>query len=339
MGIRYVRELDGLRAVAALVVVAFHCRVPGTGGGFIGVDVFFVLSGFLITSILRQELIETSRIDLWRFYVRRALRLWPPLILMLGAYVAFAPMLLRTDDVFRDAALAGLYLSDYARAFAAIPDYLSHTWSLSVEEHFYMIWPAVILLTGRRSDRAASAILIALFVLATAWRIADAVIWQDWARTYYRFDTRMSGLLIGAAVAVLPSLATRRIAEVSGQGSLTFIVLAIMVGSWKNPSSLTWIGIMVDLAAAGLVWSLASGHRTTVGSILSSRPLVYLGLISYSIYLWHYPISRAARSHLDPWTAALIVVPLSIALAVLSYELIERPLKAWQRSRIVPSPA
>ena len=337
MGMPYIRQLDGLRALSALMVVAFHCRIPGAGGGFIGVDVFLVLSGFLITGILRQEFTETFRIALGRFYLRRALRLWPPLIMMMGAYVAFAPTLLQTDDAFRDAALAGLYLSDYARAFWAIPDYLSRTWSLSVEEHFYLIWPAVILLIGRRQDQSVAAILIVLFVLATTWRIVDVVVWQDWARTYYRFDTRMSGLLIGGAIAVLPIRLTKSAAIMVGRLSLAVLVFIMVLGAWKNQSSLTWLGIIVELAAAGLVWSLASGHQTAIGSILSSRPLVYLGLISYGFYLWHYPIGRAVRGLFDPWTTALIVVPSSFVLAMLSYELMERPLRAWQKSRIIPT--
>lgn len=330
----YVRELDGLRAVAALAVLAFHCKLPAAGGGFIGVDVFFVLSGFLITRLLRQEFAETSRIAIGQFYLRRALRLWPALILMLAAYAAVSPALFGAEGVMRDVALSGLYLSDYARAFWGVPDYLNHTWSLSVEEHFYLLWPAVILLIGRRSDLAATALLISLFVLASAWQIVDTVVWQDWARTYYRFDTRMSGLLIGGVVAVFPWKPSSGAARAVGEVSLAILAAVVATGVWGSPASLTWLGVVVDLAAAGLVWSLASGHQTALGAMFRVRPLGYLGLVSYGVYLWHYPISRAVRDHYDPWTTSLIVLASSIALATLSFELVERPLKTWLGAKL-----
>ena len=140
----YNPELDGLRAVAVVLVISDHCCVPVFDQGYFGVDLFFVLSGFLITRLLIDEIDDTGRVDLWRFYLRRLLRLAPPLLLFLTAYMLIAPRLWPQFDLLlhmRDAALAVFYLSDYSQAFWHNPKVLIHTWSLSVEEHFYLIWP------------------------------------------------------------------------------------------------------------------------------------------------------------------------------------------------------
>jgi len=144
--------LDGLRAVAVVLVISDHCGVPVFDQGYFGVDLFFVLSGFLITRLLVDEIDATGRIELWRFYLRRLLRLAPALLLFLAAYMLIAPSIWPQFDFLlhlRDAALVGFYLSDYSQAFWHNPKVLIHTWSLSVEEHFYLIWPFAVLLLAR----------------------------------------------------------------------------------------------------------------------------------------------------------------------------------------------
>lgn len=326
-GLRYNPSLDGLRAVAVLAVVAFHCQVPYASGGSIGVDVFFVLSGYLITSILRAELKETGSISLRRFYWRRALRLWPPLLLMLAGFAIASPILFPEADVLGHVLLAGLYLSDYSFAFWRQPAWLGHTWSLAVEEHFYLIWPALMLLIAKLSVRQAVAVLALAFIVATAWRVVDLMAWGDFHRTYFRFDTRMSGLILGGLVAVLPWRPTDK--EATWIGRMSGFVLGVaLVAPRLIPIPLVWL--VVDLAAAGFVLSLVSGHATTFGQMLSRPLLVYLGMISYSLYLWHVPMAVLLRDHFDPALTVLIVASLSIGIAALSWEFVEKPLKAMR---------
>ncbi|PKA43796.1 acyltransferase [Rhizobium sullae] len=334
---QYSPALDGLRAVAVLAVVAFHCRMP-IAGGSIGVDLFFVLSGYLITSIMRSELTETGTVSIGRFYWRRALRLWPPLLLMLAAYTAVAPTLFPARDAFIDTALAATYLTDYAMAFWHEPLMLGHTWSLSVEEHFYLLWPLVVLATRSLSQRALAGALIVAFVAATAWRIADALIWQDWYRTYYRFDTRMSGLMLGGLIAVMPWRPKRGTAAMIGRLAAYVLIIGLLTFPFRSPAFIAWGGIAVDLAAGGLILSVISAEGTRLYRVLTLRPLVYIGMTSYSIYLWHYPVARLLRYDLHPLATLLVVAVPSIAIATLSYEFVEKPLKSMRR-RLAPEGA
>jgi peptidoglycan/LPS O-acetylase OafA/YrhL len=201
----YNPALDGLRAVAVMLVVLFHARAPIAFGGYLGVDIFFVLSGYLITSLLLSELDTKGTLDLRRFYLRRLLRLTPALFAMLAVYLIVAPFLWpATTDHGKQAAIAATYLSDYAVAFWGTPDFLSHTWSLSVEEHFYLLWPLVLLAACRRWDRRSL-----VWVFGAAYGLATLVRWvcivkgQSWEQVYYRFDTHLSGLMLGAWLAAL----------------------------------------------------------------------------------------------------------------------------------------
>jgi peptidoglycan/LPS O-acetylase OafA/YrhL len=171
-GMTYNPALDGVRAVAIIVVMLFHARAPTALGGYIGVDVFFVLSGYLITTLLLQELQTNHRIDLRRFYLRRLIRLAPALLVMLAIYVIVAPFVWPSiADHGWQAFLAAIYLSDYSVAFWGTPDILSHTWSLSIEEHFYLLWPVVLAFAVRRWDRRSLVIVLGVFyVLATLFR-------------------------------------------------------------------------------------------------------------------------------------------------------------------------
>ncbi|TIW48444.1 MAG: acyltransferase [Mesorhizobium sp.] len=188
-----------------MLVLLHHCEVPLFGGGFYGVDLFFVLSGFLITSLLRAEAAQGSGIDIKSFYLRRALRLWPPLILMLALYATASLWFFRGVDVGRDALLAGLYLSDYSFAFWQMPASSGTPGPLAVEGHFYLLWPMVILGTARLNGRRLAQLLIAMALLVSLWRFVQLVMFDDWwNRIYFSFDTRSSGLLVGSAIAAMP---------------------------------------------------------------------------------------------------------------------------------------
>lgn len=291
-------ELDGLRALSVLAVVGLHSQVEGLRGGAVGVDVFFVLSGYLITRVLLE-----NQPTMASFYVRRAQRLIPALALMLSAYLLVMPVIRPGLPHLRDAALAFFYLSDYSYAFWKAPHYLAHTWSLSVEEHFYLLWP-LILLRWQPSVRA----LVAAYVAATLWRYVQT----EWHPAYFRFDTRMSGLILGCILARVP-----RMDFPAWPGLL---VLAAITWGFAYPPDMHLFRefrTFAELAAA-----LAILGRPPLW--LSSSPLVWIGKLSYGTYLWHYPITLLLRENqFTPERNLAITLGASIALAFLSYVTVE----------------
>jgi len=328
--------LDGLRAVAVLLVISDHCGVPVFDQGYFGVDLFFVLSGFLITRLLVDEIDATGRIDLVRFYLRRLLRLAPALLLFLAAYVLIAPWLWPQFSFLlhlRDAALAGFYLSDYSQAFWHDPKVLIHTWSLSVETHFYLIWPFAVLLLARIEPRWRLAGLFSVYLLATAWRIFEYES-MGWDATYYRFDTRIGGLVWGALLALClrhKGLISGKAANTMGVSACAALVVCLSIGFWGAPWSLVSMTSLAHIAAFGLLISVSS-EDSWASSILSAPPLVGIGIISYGMYLWHYPAAVYLRE-LHPWyLTAPIVLSFSIAMAAASYWAIERPLQRYRRN-------
>ncbi|MBR1280899.1 acyltransferase [Bradyrhizobium sp. AUGA SZCCT0177] len=332
----YNPALDGLRAVAVLLVIADHCDVTVFDQGYFGVDLFFVLSGFLITRLLVDEIDATGRIDLRRFYLRRLLRLTPPLLLLLAAYLLIAPLLWPQLDLMshvRDAALVAFYLSDYSQAFWHNPKVLIHTWSLSVEEHFYLIWPFAVLLLARIGPRGRVVVLFGLYVLASAWRI---YIYKTlgWDATYYRFDTRIDGLVCGALLATAlrhKDLISERAANIAGVVAWAALTVCLSIGFWRAPWSLVIMTNVAHIAAFGLLISV-SKKESRVSLVLSAPPLVGIGVISYGMYLWHYPAAIYFRE-LFPWyLTGPIVLGFSIAMATVSYLAVERPLQRYRRS-------
>jgi peptidoglycan/LPS O-acetylase OafA/YrhL len=319
------------------LVVADHCWLPGFDGGYFGVDVFFVLSGFLITRLLLDEYDARGRIGLLQFYMRRLLRLTPPLLLLLAVYLVVAPLIwpeYGLSSHIRDAALAGLYLSDYGRAFWSVPTALQHTWSLSVEEHFYLFWPLVVLLLVRLQPRWRIACLVGIYLLATAWRMFE---YQElgWVATYFRADTRLGGLVCGALLALCLARFTGRIPEraanVVGVLACAALVVCLSLGFWRSPSSMIWIASLAQWAAVGLLIS-ASVQDSWINTVLSATPLVRLGIISYGMYLWHYPAAVFVRELL-PWYQTLaIVATFATVMATASYLLLERPLQRYRRN-------
>jgi peptidoglycan/LPS O-acetylase OafA/YrhL len=335
-GLRYNPALDGLRAVAVILVMSDHCGVPIFDQGYFGVDLFFVLSGFLITQLLIDEFGVTGRVDLRRFYLRRLLRLAPPLLLFLAAYVLIAPWLWPQFDVsshVRDAGLAALYLSDYSQAFWHNPKVLIHTWSLSAEEHFYLIWPLVILLLLRLELRWRVVILFSLYLIASAWRIFEYET-LGWDSTYYRFDTRIAGLVFGALLTIslqYKGPISERAANAAGLLAWAGLVLCLSIGFWGAPWSLVVMTNLAHMAAFGFLIA-ASTPNSWVNSILSAKPLVAVGIISYGMYLWHYPAALYFRE-LFPWyLTGPLVLAFSIVAATVSYLVAERPLRRYRRS-------
>jgi peptidoglycan/LPS O-acetylase OafA/YrhL len=334
--LRYNPAWNGLRAVAALLVIADHCGVPGFSGGYFGVDLFFVLSGFLITRLLVEECETHGRIDLPVFYLRRLLRLSPPLLFMLVFYLALAPLAwpqLGFREHARDAAFAAFYLSDYTLVLLHQPVLLLHTWSLAVEEQFYLIWPLVALMLTRLAWRWRIAVLLGLYAFAATWRIAEhgRVEWDD---IYFRLDTRLCGLIIGAILALcfrrLGSL-SRQSADIAGLFAGVALVICVTQGYWQVPGGLIWMTALAQVATVVLLIASAV-PASRASALLSARPLVAAGTISYGLYLWHYTVAVYFREMLPWYQTFPIVLAVAFVGAATSWLLIEQPLQRYRRT-------
>ncbi len=314
--------LDGLRGLAALLIICTHCGVPGTQAGFLGVDIFFVLSGFLITSLLAVEIHRTGKIDLGRYSLARMLRLYPPLLIFLIAYVLLAG---GNTQAFRDATVAGLFLSDYLKQ----PPLIAHTWSLAVEFHYYLIWPLLALLIIRgRSWQTQIAVLSGLYVAGTAWRLSTMYLSGGWSG-YPTFDTRLSGLLLGGLTAILA-------ARYAGDGWIVklapwlAVLLAITIaGAPGSPIAMSIPMIVVELCTAGLIMALL-GNRGVAFRALASKPLVYTGTISYSLYLWHVLAALVLPAATVWYWKLPVVLALTYLIATVSWFAVEAPAMAFR---------
>ncbi|CAN0653094.1 exopolysaccharide production protein ExoZ [Nitratireductor aquimarinus] len=322
--------LDGLRAVAAIVVLAFHARMPGFGGGFVGVDIFFVLSGFLITSMIKDEIEAHGRMDYRWFMWRRFARLFPALLLFLAVFAAVAPWLYPSANVWNEVVLSGAYLSNYAKGFWNLPDFTHHSWSLAVEMQFYLVWPFVVIWLCRLRNGAAISALLLMFVAATLWRVGiDAE--YGLRRAYYPLDTRMSGLVIGGVLAFAPRITSRPAALILGIVSLCVLAIGVASMEFRHGTTMSWAGAIVDVASAALIASLLV-EAGWLAKGFSFRPLVAVGLWSYALYLWHYPVARLARDQFDGVTSTAITLVVSLVLAALTYYFYERHVSSWLRN-------
>ena len=344
---RYVPALDGLRALAVMLVFLHHTHGQLFPGGWVGVDIFFVLSGYLITSILVGEHETTGVISLSRFYMRRACRLLPALFVVVCVAIAIAFWFhYNTRNTTIDAVAALLYLADYG--YVLMPahwSFLGHTWSLSVEEQFYFIWPLLLIVLLKWSKRriAFYATLVLIFVVAV-WRGFVFVTSSDlgatsaetraYVRIYCAFDTRADVLLIGCALALWqPQVAASRF--LNRLWPAVVLLLAVVVLK-VSPSGrlLRYIDLvgypLFGASVAYLIVILTSDENSFLTYFLSLPPIVAFGRISYGFYLWHYlivngPVKDRLITHRTPLTFTLSTFALSLAAAVASYWLIERP--------------
>lgn len=350
-------ELDGIRAIAVIAVVAFHSYVVIAlfGGGWLGVDVFFVLSGYLITALLLAENTRTGTLDLRSFWVRRLLRLFPALLVALTIGVFFYPVL------SADGTLLG-----YLRTVGASVSYLEnlifgltgnevgkfgHTWSLAVEMQFYLLWPPVLLWLLRRRAALTTWILGGIVVSYVLVVLQSGPEDGRFSVAYYMPWTRAYELLAGALVAVLlarrtgtPSTAEPR--RWTGWLIMVGLGLVFLVAAtysiYTDSRVLTWESPLVAALTALLLVHLAEVRTSGVGALLAWAPLVWIGKVSYGIYLFHYPVLWVLRDHgigTEHASVAFVLgLGISTVLAAASFYVVEQPVLRLKR-RFSPAPA
>ncbi|MGI9624905.1 MAG: acyltransferase family protein [Acidimicrobiales bacterium] len=361
----YVGAIDGVRAIAIVAVLLYHGDVPWIPGGFLGVEVFFVVSGYLITALLLREHTETGTIRIGRFIGRRARRLLPALgIYLVGSYLIALVLARDVLDSFREGIWAAVFYVynwfaigndiSYAEGFGR-KSFLHHLWSLAIEEQFYLLWPLILLagmaVIGRRWMFIVTLGLIAAST-ALMWLLYEP--FTDPVRVYYGTDTRAAGLLVGAATAFFWRPWEWRelsrfwrglvgsVAAVVGIGSLVFLGWSMHGYDLALPLAQPLFQggfLLVSVATAVLIAAVAA-PANPLARLMALAPLKWLGTRSYGLYLWHWPIYQVTRPRididLDVWSALAFRFALTAMLAEASYRLIEEPIR---RGRFLHGPS
>lgn len=343
-------DIQGLRAVAVLLVLAYHAGVPGISGGFVGVDVFFVISGFLITGLIVREVERTGRLDLPRFYARRIRRLLPATAVVLLATAAMTALVLpvtRWESVLRDIAASALYVVNWRLAAQSV-DYqaseqasspVQHFWSLAVEEQFYVVWPLVILAfivlhrrlgwTLRRALTAGLALIAIPSLIWSAYYTATSP-----AQAYFVSTTRLWELAAGAfLVLALPRIALlpTTILRVLGWAGLAGIATSALLYTTATPFP-GLAALLPVLSSAAVLAAGARRHRGGAAIVLTWKPMVQIGDLSYSLYLWHWPLvvgGIAVFGGSDGkiwWVLGVLLVATAAVPAWFTYTVIESPI-------------
>ena len=340
-------DIEGLRAVAVIVVVAYHARFLGLHGGFVGVDVFFVVSGFLITRLILGELATTGRLSLAAFWARRARRLlaasaFVVVTTVIAARVVLPPLTQRA--VVTDVVAAATFSSNVvfagrlgsyfgAQLGQATPSPLLHYWSLAVEEQFYLCWPPLLAVLARRPHQyrrlvlsAIAAIGVGGFLLA-AWLTPRAPSWA-----FFLLPTRMGELLAGALLAVVGTQV--RIVPPAVRAALAWAgLVVIVVACWRLDGATPWPGTAVVVPVLATMAVIVGGTAMRLPwaptRVLGGRGLQWVGRHSYALYLWHWPVLVLAEARGGPlgWPARLVAIGVAVGLSVLSLRLLEDPVR------------
>jgi peptidoglycan/LPS O-acetylase OafA/YrhL len=356
----YLPGLDGLRALAVIGVLLYHADLAWIPGGFLGVEVFFVISGYLITSLLLAEWRQQGRIDLKAFWLRRARRLLPAAVVLIVSTLAFAVVFLPQEVAgLRGDALAAFgYVTNWSLIlshksyFESVgrPPLLRHLWSLAIEGQFYLLWP-LLFAAGMRLWRRRRTLLITLVGAAVSTALM-AILYRpdvDPSRIYFGTDTRVAGLLIGAALALvwtperLKGRAPSLWLDVIGLGALAGLVGFCLRLDEFQPLLYRGGFALVALTTAVAIAVAVHPRARLVPGLLSQRLLRWVGLRSYSIYLWHWPVYMVTRPQLDVslegWPLLALRLAITGVLAELSYRYVETPFRrgalgrAWKTWR------
>jgi peptidoglycan/LPS O-acetylase OafA/YrhL len=363
-GERYMPGLDGLRAIAVLAVIFFHLGFSWAPGGLLGVGIFFTLSGYLITDILLGQYMRRGAIHLGRFWLGRARRLLPALFLMLLVVIAWVTIFGPAQpDQFRKAVVSAIFYVNNWQQIAANVSYfarfapeqpLNHLWSLSVEEQFYIIWPFILLvglkvIRDRQGNGLRPHLALATLALAIVSSILMAVLYHpsfDPSRIYYGTDTRAAGLLFGAALAMVwPSrrLSNRITFQARRNldllGCLGLLIIAIMVWRTGQFSSFLYRGGFVVLSLATVMVLMPLAHPACrLGAIVGCRPLRWIGVRSYGIYLWQTPVivlTSPQGAHGQDLLRDVLQVAAIFIIAALSWKFVEEPIRHGAIGRLL----
>jgi peptidoglycan/LPS O-acetylase OafA/YrhL len=336
---KYRSEIDGLRALAVVPVILYHAGISLFSGGFVGVDVFFVISGYLISTIILEEIGEGS-FSLAHFYERRARRILPALFLVITAILPFAWLWLSpadAKDFSKSLVAVSIFASNilfwrtsgYFDSAAEIKP-LIHTWSLAVEEQYYVFFPLFIILTRRWSNLRTVGVLALISVMSLA--VAQYGAFRFPSAAFYLLPTRVWELLLGVFVAYYfaDNHSKKHAQGVSETASLLgFFMIAYSIFMFNDKTVFPGINALLPTVGAALIVIFATS-QTLVGKILSSKGFVAIGLVSYSAYLWHQPLLALARQRVldEPGNAQLaVIIIFSFVLAYLSWKFVERPFR------------
>lgn len=357
----YLPPLDGLRGIAVLAVMLYHLAIPMSGGriafegGFLGVDIFFVLSGFLITSLLLQEWNGSGTIDMRRFYLRRALRLLPAvlfLLITLAIGLAIAALISErahneASDGLKNIPSALFYFANWVEAFRLWDmGLIRMTWSLSIEEQFYLLWPFALRLLLKRGigPKTLLGLTLGLALASSLWRIALTQSGASWERVYFGSDTRADAILIGCSLGVIATsgwLPSSDTARAWVQRLALFGGLGIGAATLVGPGAFYFRGglTVVALATATIIAHFLLSPKSWIAHLLSITPLIWVGKRSYGLYLWHAMLFLGIRTYLSPAVfgaenvdesgfnliSRVFAIVVSFAVAALSYTWIEQP--------------
>jgi peptidoglycan/LPS O-acetylase OafA/YrhL len=335
----YRPELDGLRACAIIAVIAFHYLGDHFRGGYVGVTVFFTLSGYLITGLLVTELRNRGRVDFGAFYARRVLRLYPALIVVVIGVLVLAALTghsgVPTSHLYEAAGASLLYINDFALAAGHgaghFTGWFDVTWSLSVEEQFYLLWPVLLVLMASRLSGKRIAHVCLVVAIAMAVLLVPLQSWTGSYVVYYSPIGSITPLLLGCSMAFVRPRVPAWLAAGAGVVLIAFVLVApsgLTASAWRGPEQLAMIASALVLAY--LVGAMGSSRAVAA---LRSRAAVWLGRRSYGVYLIHLAVLMAvinALPALQSWhapnlTRALIGVPISLLLAAASYRYVEKP--------------
>ena len=358
-GLPYMPGLDGLRALAVVAVIAYHSEIESVPGGFLGVEIFFVISGYLITALLLEEFNLNSAINLRQFWGRRARRLLPALFLYIGGSVAFAYSMAEDVVPTKGEVLSTLgYVYNWFGIFQEISytdvferkNFFHHLWSLAVEEQFYLLWPILLLCLQRYISRKVTISLLVLGIMSSAflmWTLYQP--FEDPLRVYYGTDTRASGLLIGALLAYIwrPWNAEKSELFPKGKDALLPVGLAALgILIWANThytllmpdaDQLFRGGFLITSIATAIVIACVVTPNSNLNSILGLAPFVWVGKRSYGLYLWHWPVFQLTRERVDVdisgWELFAVRMFVTLVLVEISYQCIERPIRERRMMR------
>lgn len=347
---RYLEGLDGLRAIAVIAIIIFHLNPRWLPGGFLGVDTFFVISGYLITSLLIHEYRTSGKIDLKSFWVRRFKRLIPAVFFMLTVVLTYVLLfeIEMIERVKQDAVAAFFYVSNWWYIFQDVSYFdsaesqpLLHLWSLAIEEQFYLIWPVVLLLllvkVKKMKNIFGITLLISLVSLGAMIILAEPM--QDNSRVYFGTDTRLQTLLLGVLLAYIwPPFKLKKAIDVDvkrwidGIGVVSLLILVVFFFTVGSSDDWIYFGGLYVISGTTLLLIASSVHPSTMlPKILGNPVFLWIGTRSYSLYLWHYPIIVFMNRHYIegqiPWYIILLELLLTLLFAELSYRFIETPLR------------